>query len=543
MTEAFLFQRLRTWFAPYHGMLAFAVINLVIIALTTSLLPILIKQLIDHVGISQKLEVSQFIQLTIVSLLALRGIASLASNYSVNWVSGKIGSDLRMALFEKCMALPATHSERPGPEKFTAYFVSNIDQVTKVIAQLLSIVGKELFTAMGLLIVMFLLSWEFSLMGLLIALVIGAIIQFISQASNSSQLTSGELMNSHILSRTSRTHIKLIKLDNAQSQESEYFRNLIEHERSLALKRAIIRAIGKIIAFLIIAAMLAAFYLLFMQQLSLDKLTVGDACALITAILLLILPLKRLLCMYTALQNKFRIMRDIDSLLAQQNETDSGNIEIVQARGQLHFEKVSVHLPFQKHPLLLDFTLTLRQGEIIGLASPGNGHERVLIDLIARFVNPINGRILLDGVDIATLKLTDLRAYIAWVTPDTELLDDTIAANIAYGTTRCETEANIMKTARVCHVTPFARKMPQGLQTKIDNKNIALTEHQRQCILIARAFLKNPTIVIIDESATLFDTHCTSVNDALDTLIRNRTTLIISSRPAMLEKACRVIQI
>lgn len=543
MTETFLFQRLRTWFAPYHGMLAFAVISLVVIALTTSLLPILIKQLIDHVGISQKLEGTQFIQLTIVSLLALRGIASLASNYSVNWVSGKIGSDLRMVLFEKCMALPATHSERPGSEKFTAYFVSDIDQATKGIAQLLSIAGKELFTLIGLLIVMFFLSWEFSLMGLLIALVIGAIIQFISRASNSSQLASGELMNSHILSRTSHTHIKLIKLDNAQSQESEYFRNLIEDERSLALKRAIIKTIGKIIAFLIIAAMLAAFFLLFMQQLSLDKLTVGDACALITAILLLILPLKRLLCIYTSLQNKFRIMRDIDSLLAQQNETDSGNIEIAQARGQLLFEKVSVHPPFQKRPLLLDFTLTLRQGEIIGLTSSGNGHEQVLIDLIARFANPINGRILLDGVDIATLKLTDLRAYITWVTPDNELLNDTIAANIAYGTTRCETEANIMKTARICHVTSFARKMPQGLQTKIDNKNITLTEHQRQCILIARAFLKNPTIVVIDESATLFDTHCTSVNDALDTLIRNRTTLIISSRPAMLEKACRIIQI
>lgn len=543
MTEAFLFQRLRAWFAPYYGMLAFAVISMVIIALTTSLLPILIKQLIDHVVISQKLEGTQFIQLTIVSLLALRGIASLASNYSVYWVSGKIGIDLQMVLFEKCMALPATHPERPDPDKFATHFVSNIDQATESIAQLLSLLGKELFTVIGLLIVMFFLNWEFSLMGLLIALVIGAILQFISQANNSDQLTPGELMNPHILSRTSLTHIKLIKLDNAQSQESEYFRNLIAHEQSLALKRGIIRTIVKIIAFLIIAAMLAAFCLLFMQQLSLDKLTVGDTCALTTAILLLIFPLKRLLCTYTSLQNKFQIMRDIDSLLVQQNEMDSGNIEIAQTRGQLRFDKVSVHLPSQNYPLLLNFTLAMRQGEIIGLTSSDNGHERVLIDLIARFVNPTNGRILLDGIDIASFKLTDLRAYIAWVTPDTELLNETIAANIAYGTTRCETEANIMKTARVCHVAPFARKMPQGLQTKIDNKNIALTEYQRQCILIARAFLKNPTIVIIDENTTLFDINCASVNDALDTLIRNRTTLIISSRPAMLEKACRVIKI
>lgn len=187
--------------------------------------------------------------------------------------------------------------------------------------------------------------------------------------------------------------------------------------------------------------------------------------------------------------------------------------------------------------------MTIQSGEIVALASSSDDREKTLIDLIARFIRPTNGRILLDDIDIATIKLTDLRANMAWLTPDIRLLNDTIAANIAYGTTRCATEASIMKAARTCHVTEFAREMPHGLQTRIGLKDVELSENQRQCIIIARALLKNPAIVIIDETTAVFDTHCSLVDDALDTLIQNRTTLIISSQPDMLGKAHRIIKL
>ncbi len=187
--------------------------------------------------------------------------------------------------------------------------------------------------------------------------------------------------------------------------------------------------------------------------------------------------------------------------------------------------------------------MTIQSGEIIALPSSNGGQEKTLIDLIARFIHPTNGRILLDDIDIATVKLADLRANIAWLTPDTKLLNDTIAANIAYGTMRCATEVSIMKVARTCNVTKFAREMPHGLQTKIGLKGVELAENQRQCIIIARALLKNPAIVIIDETTAIFDTDCPMVNHALDALIQGRTTLIISSQPNMLGKAHRVITI
>lgn len=545
MTKISLFHRLISWITPYRAMLASAIICLLTIALTTALLPLLIKQLLDSIVTSNnKLEGFKFVLLTIAGLLTLRGIAGLAGSYILNRISGKIGIDLRTAVFEKLLALPVLYPEKQNPDKLAAFFVSNIDQASKGIVQLLTILWKELFTVLGLLLVMLWLNWEFSLMGMLIALVIGTIMQFISQASNLDRQAPLALIDSLLLSRTSLAHIKSVKLEAAQLQESQHFRDSIERQRSLTLKRTVIKAFGNIIALIMTTALLSGFFLLSMQQLSLDKMTVGDAGALLAAMLLLVFPLKRLLRTNACWQNKFQVINDIDSLLVQQNEMDSGSVTLARARGRLQFEAVSMHQPSQNHPPLLNLTFTLQPGEIVGLANSNDGHEGSLIDLTARFVSPADGRILLDGIDIATLKLANLRVNIAWVTPNTELLNDTIAANIAYGTTRCATEASIMQAARACHVTRFAREMPHGLQTKIDNKAIVvLTENQRQCILIARAFLKNPTIVIIDETTSQFDTECASVNEALDTLIRNRTTLIISSQPTMLEKAHRILKL
>ncbi|SDY84445.1 ABC transporter transmembrane domain-containing protein [Nitrosomonas sp. Nm58] len=544
MTEIQLFRRLMTWIAPYWTMFAFAISSLIAIALTTSLLPLLIKQLLDSVLNSKNdLEGFQFTLLTILGLLIIRSIASFSSSYTINWISGKVGMDLRETLFEKLLALPVSYPEQHDSDKLNAYFFSNIDQVTDGITQILAILVKEIFIVIGLLIVMFRVNWEFSLMELLIMLAIGSIMQLVSQENDSNQRTPHPSIGSPLPSLTSIKHIKSIKLDGSQSQESQHFCNSIEHQRNLILKQAVIKTFSKTIALIIITTLLAAFFFLFKQQLNLHMMTAGDTGAMIIAALMLVVPIRRLLNMQLSLQNRFQVIHHIDSLLTQQNESDSGSVEIARTRGQLRFEEVSVYNYSQTCPPLFNLTLTIQPSEIVALASSSDGQERTLIDLIARFIHPSEGRILLDNIDIATIKLTDLRANIAWLTPDTKLLNDTIAANIAYGTTRCATEASIIKVARTCHVTKFARGMPYGLQTRIDTKDIELSENQRQCILIARALLKNPAIVIIDETTAVFNTHCALVDDALDNLIRHRTTLIISPRATMLEKAHRILEL
>ncbi|SFM96552.1 ABC transporter transmembrane domain-containing protein [Nitrosomonas communis] len=542
MIEIQMLRRLMIWVVPYWTMLAFAIISLITIAVTTSILPLFIKPLLDNILTSQHgLEEFQFALLAILGLLITRSLASFSCSYATSWVSGKVGIDLRRTLFEKLLALPLSYPKEANPDKLSINLFSEIEHATDSIAQILIIFVKEILTITGLLIVMILLNWEFSFMGFLIALVIGLIMQFVSQASNSHQKVPHLLITSTFL--TSSKHIKSIKLDGSQSQESQHFCNSIDHQRNLALKQVATKTFSKTIAFIMIATILTVFFLLFKQQISLGMMTVGDASALITAVLMLVLPVRRVLNIQISPQNKFQVIHNIDSLLAQKNETDSGKVEITSVRGQIRFEEINAGYYSQICPPLFNLTLTIQPGEIIALPISSQGQERTFIDLIARFIHPASGRILLDDVDIATIKLADLRAKIAWITPDTRLLNDTIAANIAYGTTRCATEASVMKVARTCHVTKFAREMPHGLQTRIDNKDIKFTENQRQRILIARALLKNPAIVIIDETTAVFDINCPLVNNALDALIQNRTTLIASSQPNMLGKAHRIIKL
>ncbi|SDY23515.1 ABC transporter ATP-binding protein [Nitrosomonas sp. Nm33] len=544
MIEKHLLRRFIAWIAPYRTMVAIAISSLIAVAVTTSLLPLLIKQLLDSIlVIEHELEEFQFVLLTILGLLTLHGVANFFNSYAINWIIGKVSMDQRKLLFEKLLALPVSYPEEADPDKLNANLFSDIEQTTDDIVQILTILGKEILTAIGLLTVMLFLNWEFSVMGLLVALIIGSIMQFISQASDLDQKTPHLSMASPLLSLTSIKHIKSIKLNGSQLQESKHFCNSIEQQRSLNLKQATVKTFSKTLAFLIIATILAVFFFLFKQQISLGMMTVGDAGALITAILMLVLPVKQLLNILTSSQNRLHIIHNIDSLLAQQNESDPGKVEIASARGQIRFEEVSAYDYSQTCPPLFNLTLTIQPGEIVALASSSEDQERTLIDLIARFIHPTNGRILLDDIDIATIKLADLRANIAWLTPDTKLLNDTIAANIAYGTTHCAMEASIMKVARTCHVTKFAREMPQGLQTRIDRKDVEFSANQHQRILIARVLLKNPTIVIIDETTAVFDIHCPLVNQALDALIQDRTTLIISSQPSMLSKAHRILKL
>ncbi|SDX08728.1 ABC transporter transmembrane domain-containing protein [Nitrosomonas communis] len=542
MIEIQMLRRLMIWVVPYWTMFAFAIISLITIAVTTSLLPLFIKPLLDNILTSQHgLEEFQFALLAILGLLITRSLASFSCSYATSWVSGKVGIDLRRTLFDKLLALPLSYPKETNSDKLNINLFSEIEHATDSIAQILIIFVKEILTITGLLIVMILLNWEFSFMGFLIAVVIGLIMQFVSQASNSHQKVPSLLITPTFL--TSCKHIKSIKLDGSQSQESQHFCNSIDHQRNLALKQVVAKTFSKTIAFIMIATILTVFFFLFKQQISLGMMTVGDASALITAVLMLVLPVRRVLNIQTSPQNKFQVIHNVDALLAQQNETDPGKVEIANARGQIRFEEVNAGNYSQTCPPLFNLTLTIQPGEIIALPGSSQGQERTLIDLIARFIHPASGRILLNDVDIATIKLTDLRAKIAWITPDTRLLNDTIAANIAYGTMRCATEASIMKVARTCHVTTFAREMPHGLQTRIDNQDIKFTENQRQRILIARALLKNPAIVIIDETTSVFDTDCRLVNNALDALIQNRTTLIASSQPNMLGKAHRIIKL
>ncbi|MCL6557142.1 MAG: ATP-binding cassette domain-containing protein, partial [Burkholderiales bacterium] len=165
-----------------------------------------------------------------------------------------------------------------------------------------------------------------------------------------------------------------------------------------------------------------------------------------------------------------------------------------------------------------------------------------LVNLLPRFYEPTSGRILIDGIDIAEIRLADLRAQIALVSQDVVLFNDTVAANIAYGRLSQVSEAEIRAAARAAHALEFIEQLPQGFATLVGENGVKLSGGQRQRIAIARALLKNAPILILDEATSALDTQSERhVQAALEELMKDRTTLVIAHRLSTIEKADRIV--
>ena len=248
--------------------------------------------------------------------------------------------------------------------------------------------------------------------------------------------------------------------------------------------------------------------------------------------------MKQLIKENGSIQNCAAVAKDIFSVLDLETESDKGKITIDHAQGELQFKHVSYY------SALKDFSLAIRPGEKIALVGSSDETINAIINLVPRFIQPTNGKILLDNKELTTIKLDSLRSTIGFLSRDTTLFNDSIAANIAYGEMGCSTESKIISAAHAAHAIQFIRKMPQGMQTLIGNNGIKLSKEQRQHIAIARILLKNPSILILDEITTVSGSDSEHlIRAALDNLMQDRTTIIIARRKEIYEKVDRIIAI
>jgi subfamily B ATP-binding cassette protein MsbA len=252
--------------------------------------------------------------------------------------------------------------------------------------------------------------------------------------------------------------------------------------------------------------------------------------------------MKRLTGVNQSLQRGLAAAENVFRLMDERSESDAGTREIGRAEGKIEFRQVGLSYPGAARPALDDVSFSIRGGETVALVGASGAGKSTLANLLPRFYSPDSGQILLDGVDIATLKLASLRANIALVSQDIVLFNDTVAANIAYGRLAGTNEADIVRAAEAAHAMQFIRDMPQGLATEIGENGVRLSGGQRQRLAIARAFLKNAPVLILDEATSALDSESERhVQEALETLMHGRTTLVIAHRLSTIERADRIV--
>jgi len=214
-------------------------------------------------------------------------------------------------------------------------------------------------------------------------------------------------------------------------------------------------------------------------------------------------------------------------------------VELENVRGEVCFEHV--HFAYQDKPVLVDFTVTANPGEVIALVGPSGAGKSTVAGLLARFYDPQQGRVILDGHDLRDLSLRSLRASLAFVDQETVLFNASIADNIRYGTPDA-TEEQVIQAARLAYADEFIRELDHGYDSKIGDRGLMLSGGQRQRICIARAILRNAPILVLDEATSALDTESEMiVQEALSNLMRNRTTFVIAHRLSTVMHADKIV--
>lgn len=556
--------RLTRYIAPYWDALMLALIGMIVMAATVPMLAALIQPMFDSVMVDKNQELVQLILLGIIALYAVRGVAGHISTYTINWVGSKLMMDLRDEMFDKLLMLPSSYHSSQS-DRHISRITSDTIGVARAFVDVITVMVKDTLTILGLVVWIFYVNWTLALLALMTISVILLITQLVTERMREMGLEAGQ--NTDGLAQVLKgavQNLTIVKLHSGERYESQRVREQVKATHRFFMRRIAIASVYIPLIQIAVAIALSIIIYVAAQQTAADEFTAGGLASLIAALLMLFAPVKRMAGVQEILNSGLVAAQSVFSLLDVDAELDTGTIDIERARGELRFEEVSycrdwerrfevdpaahsnVHAEpgeqrFKAYPGLRDITLTIRPGETVALMGhPGS--IAAITGMVPRFINPSRGKILLDGHDLRSLTLASLRANIALVSPRIPLLSDTIAANIAYGGAARATEAQITAAAQAAHASEFIRKMPQGLQTRVGEGGEKLTCGQRLRIVIARVLLKNPPILILDETFHTKDPESAyHVQAALDAVMQGRTTLVIANRLSTVEKADVVV--
>jgi subfamily B ATP-binding cassette protein MsbA len=537
-----LYLRLLSYVRPYWRTFAVAMVTMASTAATEPLLPALMKPLLDS-NFGKGGNFSYLVPATIIGIFVLRGTLGFIADYALAWVSNKVVLDLRAAMFGRLVCLPTRFFDDQSSGALMSKVAYDVTGVMGAATNVLTTLVKDSLAIIGLLGWMFWLNWQLTLIALIMVPVIGlAVRQFsgrMRQTSRAGQRAMGEIM--HVLEESIEAH-KVVKIFGGQPYEAERFAHASGEQRRQSMKATVAAAaLGPIVQFCAAVA-LAIIITVALHQATESETTVGGFVSFITAMLMLLAPVKRLTDMNSPLQRGLAAAESVFELIDEVTEDDAGQINLGRARGELVFETVRFSYGASHSNALDGIDLVIAPGQTVALVGQSGSGKTTIANLVPRLYHADSGRILIDGHDIETIRLSSLRENIALVSQDVVLFNDSVAANIAYGTMGSASRDAIEQAARAAHALEFIKAMPDGFDTLIGENGVKLSGGQRQRLAIARALLKNAPILILDEATSALDTESERlVQAALDTLMRDRTTLVIAHRLSTIERADRIV--
>lgn len=537
-----LYKRLLVYARPYYKALVLGSVLAALSAATEPLLPALMKPMLDEGFKFGEQSPLIWLPFAVVGIFFLRGALGFASTYLMAWVQNKIVYRIRVDMFSHLIRLPNSYFQKHPSAKTINRITNDVNGVTSASTTVLTTIIKDGVTVIGLFGWLLYLNWQLMLIAVTVVPVLMISVRKLSKRLR--RLMHAEHDNMVMMTTAIQEAIsnqKVIKVYGGEAQEISRFDLVANYLRGIFMRGTITAALGTPITQLSSALAVAIIISVAMVQSAEGMTTIGGFASFITATLMMNAPLKRLSDLNAPIQRGLAAAEHVFALLDEPAERDTGSVTLDKVRGEIVFDKVSYRYPEAERNALTEIDLLVQPGERIALVGPSGGGKSTFANLLPNFLHVTSGEIRIDGHPIDSIHLGSLRQQMALVTQEVLLFNDTVANNIAFGSTRQLSQEEIRNAAKAAHALEFIEAMPNGFDTMVGEGGMRLSGGQRQRIAIARAVLKNAPILILDEATSALDNESERhVQAALDELMVGRTSFVIAHRLSTIENADRI---
>ena len=536
-------KRLAVYFGDQRLAWSLAIIATLVGALTEPLLPALLKPLLDQ-GFTEGTLPLWIIPIALLGLFAIRGLAQFVGQYALARIANEGMLRLRRKMFERLLSAEMGLFTRQSASALSNTVVYEVQTGATLLVQALLGLSRDGFTLVALLVYLLYLNWQLTLIVAVVVPGVAWIMKTLSrrlyQLTKASQQSTDDL--AYVVEENVLAH-RMVRLHGAQASQMSRFDKLSTTLRSLAIKSTIASAAMTPLTQLLAAGALSAVIAVALWQSkagATQTATVGGFAAFITAMLMLIAPIRRLADVASPITRGVAALERGLALLGDTGAEQGGSYRAARVQGALALEQVTVSFGPDHAPALDRVSLQVAPGEIVALVGPSGAGKTTLVNLLPRFVQPSAGEVLVDGHSVSDWDLGALRAQFAMVSQDVVMFNDTIAANVALGS--AVDEQRVHDCLAAANLAAHVAALPQGIHTVVGHNATQLSGGQRQRLAIARALYKNAPILILDEATSALDTESERlVQEALQRLMQGRTTLVIAHRLSTIEHADRVV--
>lgn len=539
-------RRLVAFLRPYRTSVVVGVLSVVVAGGLQLAFPLLIRDLFNEAFVSEVDSAAGLnsIILILIGIFVLQALFNFGRTYYLGLVGEGVVADLRKALFTHLIGLPVPFFEDRKTGEITSRLTSDVGTLQTLVSTAMANFVNQLILLLGGAVVLFVINARLTL--LMLAIVPAVIIAgafFGRRLRQISTLFQDRVADANASAEEAIQGIRVVKSFTAEAKEAKRYADQIDDSFELGRRRALVRAI--FIPSIIMAMFIGISVVLWYggRQVVQGALLPGDLIAFLFLTIFIAGSVASFTGLYSQVQEAIGASKRIFELL----DTDAD----VQTRGQpttlgevdghVRFEGVGFRYRDREELVLEDIDLEARPGEVVALVGPSGAGKSTLVTLLPRFYDPDDGRILLDGVDLRDIALDELRRNIGIVPQETQLFSGTIAENILYGRPAASHE-DVVAAARAANAHDFVASFPAGYDTIVGERGVKLSGGQRQRVSIARALLKNPRILVLDEATSSLDSESEAlVQAALEHLMTGRTTFVIAHRLSTIVGADRIV--